>query len=272
MPEQTSPSGADVTGCPFEAEGFVDAYALGALDGEELRAFDAHLAACPICRAELARDRATVAQLGLTVEPAAPSPDLRARLLAALHEDEAEGGDGRAVAPHVAPTSPPREPARPATWPAARAYAVAAVLLLALGLGLLGWNLLLQGQVRQLRVERDQAVAARDQARAALATYTLSATAGHTGSGQLLYLPQQQQAILVVSGLPPLQPGQVYQVWLIQGGQPRGVGILTAPSGEAAVPGNLAQYQVVAVTVEPGPDGSPKPTTPPILAGQLGQQ
>ena len=263
--------GTNGAGCPFEAEGYVDAYALGALDGEDLRAFETHLATCPVCQAELARDRATVAQLGLAAEPAAPSPDLRAHLLAALHEDDAPGADGRSTAVRPAPT-PPREPARLAAWPAARAYAVAAVVLLALGLGLLGWNLMLQGQVRQLRAERDQAVAARDQARAALATYTLSAPAGHTGSGQLLYLPQHQQAILVVSGLPPLQPGQVYQVWLIQGGQPRGAGILTAPSGEAAVPGNLAQYQVVAVTVEPGPTGSLQPTTPPILAGQLGQQ
>lgn len=254
----------DATNCPYSERGVAASYALGALDGDEREAFVAHLAGCPVCQAEVASLGAVAAQLPLAADELTPPAALRDRLLAEIAAE-------RQVRPGP-PAAGPLAPTPVAVVPrVARVYAVAAVLLLGLALGLLGWNLVLQRQTREAVRERDLARVELAQARAALATWTLAAPGGQPASGQVLYLPRYQQAILVVSGLPPLQPGQVYQVWLIQNGQPEGAGVFLTPSGETAVRADLARYQQVAITIEPGPRGSPQPTSPPVLAGTVGR-
>ena len=252
----------------FHEQGFPEAYALDGLDGDERRAFAAHLAGCATCRADVAAARAVAAQLPLALDDAEPSPALRARILGAIAEDRAADTAGAsAPAPLPLPLGARRR--------LPQAYAVAAVLLLTLGLGLLGWNLSLQRQVREAAAERDQARAAlaaeRAQPRATVATWTLAPTGGQPGSGQVLYMREHQQAIVTISGLPPLQPGQVYQIWLIQNDRPEGAGVLQAPSGEMAMQADMMRYQQIAITAEPGPNGSPQPTSQPLLAGTVGQ-
>lgn len=263
----------DSVACPFNEDGLPAAYALDALDAAERARFAAHLAGCATCRAEVAAARATVAQLPLAVDdPAeAPSPALRTRLLDAVAADLAAAPaepvlpDRRPVAGDESGLAMPA-PAAPAPLASRRrgrfAYAAAAVLLIGLSLGLLGWNLALQRQVRE-------ANAALGEARAALAVYTIGARDGRSPSAEVLYLPGHQRAILVASNLPPLPPGYVYQVWLIQpGSAPEGVGILVSPSGETGFTGDLARYQTLAITIEPG-YGSRAPTSAPVLAGAL---
>src|SRR5579875_3172509 len=58
-----------------------DLYALGALDGEEKRAFEMHVRACAACAAELAAARERVAVLGLAVPPVAPPPSAKESLM-----------------------------------------------------------------------------------------------------------------------------------------------------------------------------------------------
>ncbi len=60
----------------------VAAYALGALDADERRAFEAHLASCPKCAAELAELRRVTTGLAMSVERVAPPADLKARTIA----------------------------------------------------------------------------------------------------------------------------------------------------------------------------------------------
>jgi anti-sigma factor RsiW len=60
----------------------VAAYALGALDADERRAFEAHLATCPKCAAELAELRRVTTGLAMSVERVAPPADLKARTIA----------------------------------------------------------------------------------------------------------------------------------------------------------------------------------------------
>jgi anti-sigma factor RsiW len=57
------------------------AYALHALDPADERAYEAHLAGCALCREELAGFREAAGALALAVEPAAPPPALRDRIL-----------------------------------------------------------------------------------------------------------------------------------------------------------------------------------------------
>jgi hypothetical protein len=85
----------------------------------------------------------------------------------------------------------------------------------------------------------------------------------------------KDKGVLIVENMPALPPGRVYEVW----GIPKG----TEPA-QAALPGgvfrpstgislvdvemNIQPSMTFAVTNEPGPAGSPKPTTTPIMAGQ----
>lgn len=270
------------THCTYADEGFPAAYVLDAIDGPEVREYRAHLAICPICTAEIATLGATAAQLPLLIDETAPesqpSPALRQRLLDAVAAERP---------PAAAPAPTPISAAR--SW--AQPYAIAAVLLLAFALSLLAWNINTQGDLRDARGERDlaqaslaqvqaalaaaqqevrQAQAERDQAQAALAQtrFQLAATSGQSASGEITYLPESQQAVIVVNGLPPLGPGQVYQLWLITNGnaQPATV-FLTSTT---AVQANLGQFQLAAITIEPGPVGSNAPTMTPIVTANLG--
>lgn len=58
------------------------AYALGALDAGSAAAYRSHLATCAVCRDEVASFGGPTAALAFAVPPSAPSPDVRARLLA----------------------------------------------------------------------------------------------------------------------------------------------------------------------------------------------
>ena len=50
-------------------------------DGQELIEFEAHLATCARCQSELAELRRVVAGIGMTTEPVAPPPSLKARAI-----------------------------------------------------------------------------------------------------------------------------------------------------------------------------------------------
>jgi quercetin dioxygenase-like cupin family protein len=80
-----------------EAAGRAALYALGALEGEEARDFEEHLAAgCPTCAAELRDYGAVVADLGLAAPDADPPVGVRTRLLA-LAAEEGNGAAGGAA-------------------------------------------------------------------------------------------------------------------------------------------------------------------------------
>ena len=292
--DSTMPRDAAAAGCPFEERGFPAAYALDALDGEELTQFRAHLPTCRFCDAAVREFRETAAQFPLVIDPEItpqPSPALRARLLDAVAADLAAE---RPSEPTAAPVAAPAPIALAPRRRTPQIYAAAAVLLLAVALGQLGWILNLQRDVNQAAEqrdaaqqerdrlggllqlalgERDQARAERDQAQRSLAItrwQLASANAGQQISGEVLYLRDQGRAVLVVNGLPELQQNQVYQVWLIkQGGAP--VPETVFLTGTTAVQANLDEYQTLAIPIEPGPRGSGAPTSPILVVGSLSQ-
>ncbi len=61
-------------------------FCLGALDGDELSAFDAHLASCASCTDEVEASRVSVASLGLSAPAAEPPPGLWGTILARARE------------------------------------------------------------------------------------------------------------------------------------------------------------------------------------------
>ncbi len=238
------------------------AYALGVVTPEERTALEAHLATCPTCPAEVAGLRAVVGALPLAVEEREPSPELRARIEAAIQRDLVAApqpasvgrvatplpGRGLAVVPTRVEQGGRIRRLRGNPW------AVAAGLLLACSLGLLLWNLNLQQNPRQGAVE----------------TVALQATDAAPGAaGHLTYLPDRGVAILSVRDLPPLAPGQVYEVWLIGDAAPVPAGVFAEPTTEYAVAVDPERYQALALTIEPGPLGSPGPTTAPFAQAPL---
>jgi predicted ChrR family anti-sigma factor len=70
-------------------------YALGALDGEASRAFEAHLAeGCPLCEREVRSFEGVAASLATAVPPIAPPPGLRARLLERVQRESSSAKPG----------------------------------------------------------------------------------------------------------------------------------------------------------------------------------
>src|SRR5690348_8066463 len=71
------------------------AYALDALEGEELRAFEAHLATCDSCREDVASLRATAAELAYDAPPRAAPELLERRILNAARAERPARGERR---------------------------------------------------------------------------------------------------------------------------------------------------------------------------------
>jgi len=73
-----------------------------------------------------------------------------------------------------------------------------------------------------------------------------------------------------VGGMPELGAGQVYQLWVIEGGEPEPAGLLAPESGAVThtLDRPVAASAVIAITVEPA-GGSPQPTSDPVLVAEL---
>lgn len=233
-------------------DSLIDAYALGALDAEEMARVEDHIEGCASCRALLATARAAADALLYAAPPAAPPPQLRAKLLARVHALAEE--ERRGIAPAMR--------AQPAQTAARE--------------GLLA-RLLGRGRASgQALGENDETL---EELAALLANpeslvWEVGGTAEAPGArGQFVGIPGGREAVLVTAGLAPLPPGKAYQVWLLRGGQPvpnalfrvgrRGEGRLVVRSAT-----QLRDMDTVAVTPEPA-TGSPAPTGPIVLAGQL---
>ncbi|HVS00118.1 MAG TPA: anti-sigma factor, partial [Thermoanaerobaculia bacterium] len=172
------------------------AYAVGALDGEDLRELELHLAAgCDECRRQIQRWEQDLEALAESVAPIEPSEIARARVL------------------KLASTAPIQR--RP-PWRLIAA-AAAAVALMAIGL----WRVVgLQGEVRNLSLDvarlQRELTASRDevrQARQALQVLAapgvqsvvlagLEPTSGATGHTYVN--PQSRDALFYAFNLPPL--------------------------------------------------------------------
>ena len=82
------------------------------------------------------------------------------------------------------------------------------------------------------------------------------------GTVRLVTSVSRDAAVVVADGLPALNDGKVYQVWLVKSSVPESQG--TFSRSGAMVMKDLADADQVAVTVEPD-GGSEKPTTAPIV-------
>lgn len=178
------------------------AYAVDALDADERREYEAHLARCETCRNELATLSEAASSLAYAVEAPAPPPQLRERILTAA----------RAERPNVAPLRP--RWALPAA--AAAAVAVAAAIVLAV------WATTLSN-----KLDREREARANQERVAAVLTSADARRYRIDGRGRLVVTPGGEAA-LVLARLQPARSGMTYEAWVAEKGQPRPAGTFDA--------------------------------------------
>jgi anti-sigma-K factor RskA len=264
-------------------EELLPAYALGALDGDDLRELEEHLAGdCPECARQLALWEGDLETLAASIAPVEPSEVAKARILRLA-------GASTAAAPAAGAPAAPVVRVRTPGW-----MKIAALLLL----GLAVWGLVGQArmarEIRGLSEERDrlsQQVAilgeevsrARSESqRAALALQVLAAPGvqsvalaglGPTpeAAGRTYVNPHSGDALFYAFGLPALPRDKTYELWFFAGGKPVAAGTFGVdPRGTGSVrverridPG---QIQAWAVTIEPA-GGLPQPSGAVVLKG-----
>ena len=229
------------------------AYALGAVEADEERAIDQHLATCGEPHDE-ARDLVGAASvLPAAVEPVTPSPALRARLMTTIAGTPQEHRPAAAADP---PSVKPA-PARP-WWRLAPLPAGLAAVGLAAVIGLGAWN-----------VNLNQRLAARDAALRAVATADAAyAVAGSAGSGWVL--ETDGRAIFLADSLAALPADRIYELWLIgPDGDPVDVGTVASTESLTLVEleRELGPATTFAVTIEAERVSSP--TSEPVLVATL---
>jgi len=232
-------------------DNLIDAYALGALEPDEVARVERHLESCDACRALLDAVRAVTSNLLLAVPQAAPPSALRGRILSRIHDETPPVG--QPIEQH-APVSP-AETTRP---------------------GRMGRLLrsLFGGETPDL-ADGEADTLLRDLLLDPDVTIKPIAGTEHAShaSARFVGAPARHEGVVLAQGLRPLDAQHAYQVWLLREGQPqpnnvftvdhagRGIGIVRA--SEAPL-----DFDVLAITPEPA-SGSPGPTGDIMLAGAL---
>lgn len=228
---------------PHPIRDLLPGYSLGILDEEEKSGVKEHLAVCAACRAELASFREVTGMLAA----AAPRRDLPAGLEARIMR----AVRGRSSAERPARSRSP--------WPALTG--IAAALAVTLGAGnLLQWTGVLSPSAPGTPPR--------------LATAVLSGTGSAPEAyGTIVLDPRDNKGVLAVTGLPALDQGRQYQLWLIRNGQRRSAGVFSPDSDGygsmlLTVPADFRDFRSFGVSVEPR-GGSPAPTGSAVLTGRL---
>lgn len=257
-------------------EELLPAYALGAVDGEDLREMEAHLAAgCAECRRQLDLWQGDLEELAASVEPIAPSETARRRI------QRLAGGAGAAAAAPVRPRSGSR-------W--MPILAAASLLIAAVS----GWRQARLGEeLERVGTERDrlarqvsgmnqqEGLARAESQRMAESLAIMTSPEARcihlaglgstpTAVGHAFVNTRRGEAVFFALGLPALAPDKTYQLWWIEGGKPVSAGVFQVDEqGTGSIQVERAPRgatEAWAVTVEPA-GGVPQPTGEMVLKG-----
>ena len=223
----------------------IPAYAISALDADEVAALESHLETCASCQAELAQYRGVGESLLTAVPPKPPSPALRKSLQRGL---------------------PSARKARPQ-----RTWSFGSLALGMAVLALLVLNLVSLAQLRQIQSQQANLLDEVEDSQAALAMLSsenvqMLPISGEEVSGTLLLDENRSRAVLILQDLPALTADLVYQMWLIEPNGGRvSAGLFLPENGQAyttqiiSSPEMLSDFSGIGVTVEPA-GGSEQPT------------
>jgi anti-sigma factor RsiW len=231
------------------------AYALDCLDEAETVIVAEHLATCSSCQAEFQAYQAVTDRLGLMAPEAEPSPELKTRLLARLASTQ--------------PAAAPALSSGRSWWSWLKvgdrtglAWGIISLsLILLLGIS----NLLLWQRLNSLETM--------NRAGGMRAAPLLGTGPAPAANGFIIIGADGQNGALIVDKLPPLQPEQQYQLWLIKDGQRTSGAVFSVDEtgydgSRIRAPLSLFEYSDFEVSIEPA-GGSPAPTGAKVLGGSL---
>jgi anti-sigma-K factor RskA len=254
-----------------EYEELAAGYVLGALEPDDEHVFTEHLGGCAICEANVRELEAVAGELAYAVPPVDPPDTLWAGIRREIRPEARRG-----AVPPLAPGTGPglavggRGP-RLLPWVAA-----AAAILLVVVLSL--WNLSLRDEnavYRDRVAALERATQLANDPTANLVALDDNPAAPPGAQATVIASTREDRGVLLIENLPLLQRGRVYELW----GIPAGGTTADAEKAVVFVPlrrtgTQTLQFEVpiqpgttFAITDEPGPDGSEKPTTQPLLAG-----
>lgn len=233
-------------------DSLIDAYALGALEPEDVAILEAHLEHCIRCQQLVADARASTQMLLYSVPLVEPPPGLRAKVLARVHA-EATGGNGVAAG-QPAPIADAKHTDQ--GWDRVRRF-----------------MRVLFGTVPPPQSDPAAALLSELLAAPDSIVWDLAGTNdAPSAKARLVGKPDGRDAVIVASGLRHLSADEAYQVWFLRGGKPLPNVLFTVAGGQGhqvvRAPRRLRDFEVVAITPEPAA-GSPAPTGPIVLMGEL---
>ena len=217
------------------------AYAVDALDDIERAQFERHLVECAECRFEVDSLRVGAAMMA-ELTPVAPSPALRARILA-------EVATVRPLPPQVAEVRPVRR-----RFPTLVAAAAAVVML---GAGVAGGYALFDRTTPDVPAEINYSAAERVLKAPDAERYVHRLA---DGSRATIYRSKGLgQAVIVTEGMADPGEGNVYELWLNHDGEMIAAGFMPeGPDNTVLLSGDAANADGIGITVEPE-GGSPEP-------------
>ena len=241
------------------------AYAVDALDEEERGRFEAHLAGCPDCRAEVDSLREAAGLLSSTTE-LTPPPGLRDSVLAGISQ--------------VRPLPPPgssqpdaeldvRRDARRDARPARRRWLpllAAAVVLGVIGVGV---------AVTEPFSGVDPCLAPPPPPERGVGPHapeSVEVPAGAGGRATVIRSASVGKAVIRTEDMAPAPEGKVYELWLQSPeGEMLPAGLMPDEAdAEVLLDGDAATATAAGITVEPD-GGSPAPTSEPIALFDFSQ-
>jgi len=245
-------------------------YALGALSEEERARVESYLQTDTEAMAQVREYQATAQALSYVAEPAAPAADSKRALLQRLRR-----GVG------VGPTSERFAGKRKGIAPGLVGR-LAPALSLVVAIVSLGAVLATRSELAVVEAQNNELLRQLADHQEALrmvgspellALVVVGTEAAPQARGSFLAESDARSGVLLVSGLPTLEPGFTYQAWLIRDGTPTPAGLfLVTAEGSGTLtlkaPDILGQYDTVAVSLEPEL-GSLLPTGPIVLLGSV---
>ena len=218
------------------------AYVLGALSGDELEAFRAHMATCVVCRDEVGAFQEVADTLPLLAPPQPVPRALKRRVMAAVRTEPRQTSKARAK------RLPFRLPRPFVALPSAALVLGALVLAVVVAAG---------------------AIALTSGGGASSRVYSASVI----GPGAAKLKVSGGRGELVVHGMPAPPGNDIYEVWLQRGRHPPSptsalFSVTSDGSASVDVPGSLHGVGQVMVTPEP-PGGSAVPTHAPVIVARL---
>jgi anti-sigma-K factor RskA len=247
-------------------------YALDALTDEERGLVEDYLREHPEARQLVEDMRNTASALPLSVSPVEPAPRTKQALMARIAVDERSRSSAQE---QPSPGVNRLESFFRNFSFAVAALAIAGVILLSIQVVSLRNEIAsLNSKLAAQSDSLNQIIENLPQTNpsGAITVSLKGTTVQPQAQGQLIADPNSQSAVLVITGLPPLEPGKTYQVWLIAGA-PVSAGLLTVDEHGQGVlivtsTESIGSFQSLGISVEPA-GGSPQPTGDIVVLSEL---